>query len=97
MRHTNPTVLLGLALWLAACLCGGDVLGADLYIYPNKGQSPEQQSAIAMTVIFGLFSRPASIRPEPGQRATVSAPSRGCLQGGCPWGGRGRRRRGDRR
>jgi Glycine zipper len=22
----------------------GDVLGADLYIYPNRGQSPEQQS-----------------------------------------------------
>jgi hypothetical protein len=44
MRYTNPTVLLGLALWLAACLGGGDVLGADLYIYPNKGQSPEQQS-----------------------------------------------------
>jgi hypothetical protein len=44
MRDTNPTVLLGLALWLAACLGGGDVLGADLYIYPNKGQSPEQQS-----------------------------------------------------
>jgi Glycine zipper len=44
MRHTNPTVLLGLALWLAACLSGRDVLGADLYIYPNKGQSPEQQS-----------------------------------------------------
>ncbi|MGH8068195.1 MAG: glycine zipper family protein [Candidatus Entotheonellia bacterium] len=44
MRHTNPTVFLGMALWLAACLGGGYVLGADLYIYPNKGQSPEQQS-----------------------------------------------------
>lgn len=44
MKHTNATVLLGLALWLAAGLGGGYVLGADLYIYPNRGQSPEQQS-----------------------------------------------------
>jgi hypothetical protein len=44
MRHLNPTVLLGMALWLAACLGGGYVQGADLYIYPNKGQSSEQQS-----------------------------------------------------
>ena len=36
MRQMNPTVLLGMALWLAVCLGGGDVLGADLYIYPNK-------------------------------------------------------------
>jgi hypothetical protein len=44
MRHANPTVLLGIALVLAACLGVGPVLGADLYIYPNKGQGPEQQS-----------------------------------------------------
>jgi Glycine zipper len=44
MRHTNPTVLLGMALVVAACLGGGQALGDDLYIYPSKGQSPEQQS-----------------------------------------------------
>jgi Glycine-zipper domain len=44
MTNMNATVLLGVGLVLAACLGGGDVLGADLYIYPNKGQSPEQQS-----------------------------------------------------
>jgi Glycine zipper len=44
MRHTNPIVLLGTALLFAVCLGGGYVLEADLYIYPNKGQSPEQQS-----------------------------------------------------
>jgi Glycine zipper len=44
MRHTNPTVLLGMALVVAACLGGGQALGDDMYIYPSKGQSPEQQS-----------------------------------------------------
>lgn len=44
MGNRNTTALLGVALWLAACLGGGYALGADLYIYPNKGQSPEQQS-----------------------------------------------------
>jgi hypothetical protein len=33
-----------MALLFAVCLGGGDALGADLYIYPNKGQSPEQQA-----------------------------------------------------
>ena len=44
MRTTHPTALLGMALLFAVCLGGGYALGADLYIYPNKGQSPEQQS-----------------------------------------------------
>jgi hypothetical protein len=44
MRTTNRTVLLGMALLFAVCLGGGQALGAELYIYPNKGQNPEQQS-----------------------------------------------------
>jgi Glycine zipper len=44
MRHMNATLLLGVALLLIPCLGGGHALGADLYIYPNKGQSAEQQS-----------------------------------------------------
>ena len=43
MRHMNATLLLGVALLLTLCL-GGHALGADLYIYPHKGQSSEQQS-----------------------------------------------------
>jgi hypothetical protein len=44
MRHIHQTVRLGAALVLAMCLDGGHALGAELYIYPNKGQSSEQQS-----------------------------------------------------
>jgi OmpA family protein len=44
MRRANARVLLGMALFVAACLGGGQALGDDLYIYPNRGQSPEQQS-----------------------------------------------------
>ena len=44
MRHTNRTLRLGMVLLVAAYLGGGQALGAELYIYPNKGQSPEQQS-----------------------------------------------------
>jgi hypothetical protein len=44
MRRIHQTVLLGAALVLAMCLDGGHALGAELYIYPNKGQSSEQQS-----------------------------------------------------
>jgi predicted lipid-binding transport protein (Tim44 family) len=33
-----------MALVVAACLGGGQALGDDMYIYPSKGQSPEQQS-----------------------------------------------------
>jgi len=35
----------GLALSLSvACLFAGPALAADVYIYPTKGQSPEQQN-----------------------------------------------------
>jgi hypothetical protein len=44
MRHMNATLLLGVALLLTPCLGSGHALGADLYIYPNRGQSAEQQS-----------------------------------------------------
>jgi hypothetical protein len=44
MRHINLIIRLGTALVLALCLGGSHALGAELYIYPNKGQSSEQQS-----------------------------------------------------
>jgi hypothetical protein len=40
----NATLLLGVALLLTPRLGGGHALGADPYIYPNQGQSAEQQS-----------------------------------------------------
>ena len=77
MRHTNPTVLLGLALWLAACLSGRDVLGARVR---------RSSLVIAMTVIFGLFSRPASIRPKPRPARHRRRPLKGVSSRGPPVG-----------
>jgi hypothetical protein len=44
MRHLTEKRLWGLALCFAAALSAGPVIAAQLYIYPNKGQSQEQQS-----------------------------------------------------
>ena len=44
MRYLTEKRLLGLALCFAAALCAGPIMAAELYIYPNKGQSQEQQS-----------------------------------------------------
>jgi hypothetical protein len=44
MSSLTEKSLLGVVLLLAASLSAGPALAADLYIYPNKGQSPEQQS-----------------------------------------------------
>ena len=44
MRHLTEKRLWGLALCFAAALSAGPVIAAELYIYPNKGQSQEQQS-----------------------------------------------------
>ncbi len=44
MSHTREKRVLGLAVLCAAFLVGVPAPGADLYIYPNKGQSAEQQS-----------------------------------------------------
>ena len=90
MRDTNPTVLLGLALWLAACLCGGDVLGADLYIYPNKGQSPEQQSrdrydchlwAVQQTGFDPTRAQASAPPPAPPQGGVFKGAARGAAVG----------------
>jgi hypothetical protein len=90
MRHTNPTVLLGLALWLAACLGGGDVLGADLYIYPNKGHSPEQQSrdrydchlwAVQQTGFDPTRAQASAPSPPPPQGGVFKGASRGAAVG----------------
>jgi uncharacterized protein HemX len=90
MRHTNTIVLLGLALGLAACLCGRDVLGADLYIYPNKGQSPEQQSrdrydchlwAVQQTGFDPTRARASSPPPPPPQGGVFKGAARGAAVG----------------
>jgi Glycine-zipper domain len=90
MRYTNPTVLLGLALWLAACLGGGDVLGADLYIYPNKGQSPEQQSrdrydchlwAVQQTGFDPTRAQASAPPPAPPQGGVFKGAARGAAAG----------------
>lgn len=90
MRYTNPTVLLGLALWLAACLGGGDVLGADLYIYPNKGQSPEQQSrdrydchlwAVQQTGFDPTRAQASAPPPAPPQGGVFKGAARGAAVG----------------
>jgi YMGG-like Gly-zipper len=44
MQNMNAILMPGLVLLLTLCLGGSHALGADLYIYPNKGQSAEQQS-----------------------------------------------------
>jgi YMGG-like Gly-zipper len=44
MQQMNATLVLRVALLLTLGVAGGHALGADLYIYPNKGQSAEQQS-----------------------------------------------------
>jgi Glycine zipper len=44
MRHLTEKCLWGLALYFAAALSAGPAVAAELYIYPNKGQSQEQQS-----------------------------------------------------
>jgi hypothetical protein len=44
MRNLTKQSLLGLALCFAAALSAGPAMAAELYIYPNKGQSQEQQS-----------------------------------------------------
>jgi Glycine-zipper domain len=44
MKNMNATRCLEVALVLTLCIGGSHALGADLYIYPNKGQSAEQQS-----------------------------------------------------
>lgn len=44
MWYRRAVQLLSTALLLILCLGGGLSLGADLYIYPNKGQSAEKQS-----------------------------------------------------
>ena len=44
MRYPTETRLCGLALCVVAVLSAAPVIAAELYIYPNKGQSQEQQS-----------------------------------------------------
>jgi YmgG-like glycine-zipper protein len=44
MQHMKATLVLQVALSLAFWVGGGPALGADLYIYPHKGQSAEKQS-----------------------------------------------------
>jgi uncharacterized protein HemX len=90
MRHTNTIVLLGLVLWLAACLSGRDVLGADLYIYPNKGQSPEQQSrdrydchlwAVQQTGFDPTRAQASAPPPPPPQGGVFKGAARGAAVG----------------
>ena len=44
MRYPNEHCVWVLALCLAAALSAGPITATELYIYPNKGQSQEQQS-----------------------------------------------------
>jgi hypothetical protein len=44
MRYPTETRLWGLALWVVAALSAAPVIATELYIYPSKGQSQEQQS-----------------------------------------------------
>jgi Glycine-zipper domain len=44
MFHTTGERVLGLALLWIGLVGRVPALGGELYIYPNKGQSPEQQS-----------------------------------------------------
>jgi len=44
MRNLIRSRLFELALLCAAALSAGPALGAELYVYPNKGQNQEQQS-----------------------------------------------------
>jgi hypothetical protein len=44
MSHVTAHGILGLGLLLALALGGAPAVGAQLYVYPNKGQSSEQQS-----------------------------------------------------
>jgi hypothetical protein len=90
MRHTNPTVLLRMALLLAACLGVGHVLGADLYIYPNKGQSPEQQSydrydchlwAVQQTGVDPTKAQASAPPPPPPQGGIFKGAARGAAVG----------------
>lgn len=44
MRHPTEKCIWALVLCFAAAISAGPVLAGELYIYPNKGQSQEQQS-----------------------------------------------------
>jgi hypothetical protein len=44
MPHVTAHGILGLGLLLTLALGGASAVGAQLYVYPNKGQSSEQQS-----------------------------------------------------
>jgi hypothetical protein len=44
MPHVTAHGILGLGLLLRLALGGASAVGAQLYVYPNKGQSSEQQS-----------------------------------------------------
>jgi hypothetical protein len=90
MRHVNAARLLGGALVLAVCLGGGDVLAADLYIYPNKGQSPEQQSrdrydchtwAVQQTGVDPTRAQAGAPPPPPAKGGVFKGAARGAAVG----------------
>jgi hypothetical protein len=68
---------------LAACLLPGMVLGSDMYIYPQKGQSAEQQAkdkGECHSWAVGQTGFDPATTPPPTQQA--EAPQGGVVRGG---------------
>jgi uncharacterized protein HemX len=90
MRHINLIVRLGTALVLALCLGGSHALGAELYIYPNKGQSSEQQSrdrydchrwAVQQTGVDPTSTQASAPPPPPPKGGIFKGAARGAAVG----------------
>ena len=89
--HTqyNRHVGWGLAVGLAACLMAAPVVAKQLYIYPSKGQSAEQQeqdrfqchSWAVQETGFDPMNPPAPSTPPPSQEASQGGLVRGGARG----------------
>jgi len=78
-------LLMMLTLWFSALLCPTLVLGADMYIYPSKGQTPEQQtrdkSECHTWAVQQTQFDPTKPPSTPPPNASASAPQGGALKG----------------
>jgi YMGG-like Gly-zipper len=90
MFHTTGKRVLGLALLWIGLVGRVPALGGELYIYPNKGQSPEQQSrdrydchswAVQQTGVDPTRAQASTPTPPPPQGGVFRGAARGAAVG----------------
>jgi hypothetical protein len=90
MFHTRGKRVLVLALLWIGLLVRASVIGSELYVYPNKGQSPEQQSrdrydchtwAVQQTGVDPTRAQASTPTPPPPKGGVFKGAARGAAVG----------------